>query len=236
MLGKNRLSASIVIPALQEEKYIGNLLSKIVSINPNLEIIVVDGGSTDNTVNIARKFTEKVYVLKERGIGKARNYGAHRASGDIIFFMDADVEPPQDFLEKTLSAFKRSDTVGVTCNIMPKDPSLCELAFFKFYNLLLYIVSFLKPHSQGKFFAVKREAFLKIGGFNENLPCVEDHEMAFRLSKVGRVVFLRNLTVYESMRRFRKEGFLKVLKSWIINYISLILYDRTVSKSWEPVR
>lgn len=236
MSGRNRLSVSIVIPTLQEEKYIGNLLSKIFSIDPNLEVIVVDGGSTDKTVEVARGFTDKVYVLGVRGISRARNYGASKANGDIIIFMDADADPPPDFIKKVISAFKRRGIIGLTCNIMPKDPLPHELIFFKLYNLALFILSFFKPHSRGVFLAVRRDAFIRAGGFNERLPCGEDHEVVFRLSRIGRVVFLRNLVIHESMRRFRKMGFLKVLKLWIINYVWLILLGRTVSSSWEPIR
>lgn len=227
---------SIVIPTLQEGKYIGSLLAKIISVDQSLEIIVVDGGSTDGTIEVAKKFTDKVYLLNKRGIGRARNYGAFNASGDIIIFMDADVEPQKDFIEKVLSAFKDERVVGATCNIMPKGSSPLLVAFFRFYNLLIWLFSYFKPHSRGEFLAVRRKAFLMVGGFNERLPCLEDHDLAFRLSKIGKVIFLRNLTVYESMRRFKRMGFLKVLNLWVSNYISLMLLNRTISRSWEPVR
>lgn len=227
---------SVVIPTLQEGKYIGDLLSRLSKVNPPLEIVVVDGGSTDETVSIARKFTSKVYVLKERGIGRARNYGAHRSSGEIIVFMDADIHPPPNFLKKILSAFKKKEIVGATCRIMPKTPRLLEHAFFHFYNLLLRLFAHFKPHSRGEFLAVKREAFIRVGGFDESLPCLEDHELVFRLSKIGRFIFLNDLVVYESMRRFRRMGFLKVLKLWISNYLSLFLFHKTISRSWDPVR
>ncbi|MEM2321470.1 MAG: glycosyltransferase [Candidatus Bathyarchaeia archaeon] len=237
MRGKSGLSVSVVIPTLQEEKYIGSILSKLVNIDSSLEIIIVDGGSADRTVEIARRFTEKVFVLRERGIGRARNYGASRASGDIIIFVDADIDLPPSFLEKVLSAFKRNENVvGTTCNIMPKDPLPHEQVFFKLYNFIFSILLLLKPHLRGEFLAVRRDAFMKIGGFNEDLPCCEDHELAFRLSKVGRIILLRDLVVYESMRRFRRTGFLNVLKMWARDYISLLLFNRTISRSWEPVR
>ncbi|MEM2027510.1 MAG: glycosyltransferase [Candidatus Bathyarchaeia archaeon] len=230
------LGVSVVIPTLQEGKYIGRLLSKIVSADPSVEIIVVDGGSTDGTAEIARRFTDKVYVLNRRGIGRARNYGALKAKGDVIIFMDADVEPPPDFVDKVLSAFKDRSVVGATCKIMPGVSDASLKAFFIFYNLLLRLLSHVKPHSRGEFLAVRREAFLKVGGFDERLPCLEDHDLAFRLSRVGRILFLNDLTVYESMRRFKRMGFLNVLKLWLSNYISLLLLNRTLSESWEPVR
>ena len=227
---------SVVIPTLQEGKYVGKLLSRLSRIDPHLEIVVVDGGSTDETVSIAKKFAKKVYVINERGIGKARNYGAYKSSGEIIIFMDADIDPPPDFLKKILLVFSEKKVVGATCNIMPKNPSPSEHAFFRFYNLLLRLFAYFKPHSRGEFLAVRREAFFRVGGFDESLPCLEDHELVFRLSKIGKFVFLNDLTVYESMRRFRRVGFIKVLKLWISNYISLFLFHKTISKSWEPVR
>ncbi len=225
-----------MIPTFQEGKYISELLSKLIKADPDLEIIVVDGGSADETVKAAKAFTDKVYVLNKRGIGRARNYGAYRASGEIVIFMDADVEPPPEFIEKVASAFMEKNVVGATCNIMPKKPKILEHAFFHIYNLLLRLLTHFKPHSRGEFLAVRRKAFLRIGGFDEKLPCLEDHDLAFRISKVGRFIFINNLTVYESMRRFRRMGFLNVLKLWISNYISLLLFHRTISKSWEPVR
>jgi glycosyltransferase involved in cell wall biosynthesis len=230
------LKISVIIPTLQEGNYIGETLSVLAKSSKNLEIIVVDGGSNDETVDIAKKFTDKVYVFNERGIGRARNHGACKASGDILIFMDADVQPSTDFVEKILSAFRDRNVVGVTCNVMPRDPRPPEAAFFRFYNFLLRFFAHFKPHSRGEFFAVRREAFLKIGGFNENLPCIEDHDLALRLSKIGKIIFLKNLTVYESMRRFRQMGFLKVLKLWISNYIFYLLFNRTISSSWKPVR
>ncbi|MCX8170525.1 MAG: glycosyltransferase [Candidatus Bathyarchaeota archaeon] len=230
------MRASVVIPTLQEGKYIGRLLAKIAGVNPRLEIIVVDGGSTDGTVEAAKSFTDKVYVLNRRGIGRARNYGALKANGDVIIFMDADVEPPPGFVDRVLLAFEDKRVVGATCNIMPKGSSPFLSAFFLFYNLLLRLLSHIKPHSRGEFIAVRREAFLKVGGFDERLPCLEDHDLAFRLSKIGRILFLSDLTVYESMRRFKRMGFLRVLRLWVSNYIFLLLFNRTLSKSWEPVR
>ncbi|MEM2341591.1 MAG: glycosyltransferase [Candidatus Bathyarchaeia archaeon] len=236
MSERNSLRISVVIPTLQESEYIGDMLSDLVKSSKDLEIIVVDGGSTDGTVDIAKRFTDKVYILDKRGIGRARNYGASKANGDILIFMDADIKFPIDFAEKIILAFRDKNVIGVICNIMPLDPSPFEEAFFRFYNFLLHLFTYFKPHSQGKFFAVRREAFLKVGGFNENLPCIEDHDLALRLSKIGRIVFLSDLTVYESMRRFKRMGFLRVLKMWISNYISYLLFNRTISKSWEPIR
>jgi glycosyltransferase involved in cell wall biosynthesis len=96
---------SVIIPTYQEEEYIAATLSKLVNIKSLFEIVIIDGGSQDNTVDIAKKFTDKVYQIEKRGISKAKNHGAIKASGDILVFLDADVYPPPNFAEKVLETF-----------------------------------------------------------------------------------------------------------------------------------
>jgi len=227
---------SVVIPTFQEGKYIAVTLSKLVNIKPIIEIVVVDGGSQDNTVNIAKKFTDKVYQIQERGISRARNHGAKQANGDILLFLDADVYPPPNFVEKVLETFNNPKVVGATCHIMPTQSRLAELAFFKFYNLLIQLCTKFKPHSRGEFLAVRKNDFLKVNGFDENMPCLEDHDLAYRLSKRGKFMFIRDLIVYESMRRFRKLGFFKVVGTWFTDYLFFVLRGKPLSKVWQPVR
>jgi len=230
------VKVSVVIPTFHEGRYIGGLLSKLSKAGPNFETIIVDGGSTDDTVKVAEQFTDKVYVINQRGIAKAKNFGAHESRGEIIIFLDTDVTPPSDFVEKTVRTFRDRRVVGATCNIMPMNPKTSEFAFFKFYNRLLQFLTKIKPHSRGEFLAVRKEAFIKVGGFDEKLPCIEDHDLALRISKLGKFCFISDLCVYESMRRIRKSGLLNVLKTWTVDYVSYLLFRRTVSKVWVPVR
>jgi len=229
-------AVSVVIPTFREEKYIAATLSKLVNIKSSIEIIVVDGNSEDNTVKIAKRFTNRVYQIQERGISKARNYGARRANGDILVFLDADVNPPPDFVETVLKTFNDETVVGATCYIMPAQPRFAETVFFLFYNLLILLCSSFKPHSRGEFFSVRRREFLKANGFDESMPCLEDHDLAYRLSKRGKFVFIRGLTVYESLRRFRKLGLFKVVRTWLIDYLSFMLRRKTISRVWQPIR
>jgi len=230
------LIISVVIPTFQEGRYLARVLSRVNEAKPPVEIVVVDSGSKDNTVEIAKQFTEKVYPIRERGISKAKNYGAQQANGEILIFLDADVKPPEDFAEKVRGAFNDTTVVGATCHIVPEHPNLSEAIFFQFYNLLIRICSKLKPHSRGEFLAVKKGSFLAVGGFDETMPCLEDHELAHRLSKLGKFVFIKDLVVYESLRRFRKLGFFKVVGTWITDYISYMLRGKPISKVWSPVR
>ena len=227
---------SVIIPTFMEEQYIAILLSQLAKTEHPIEVIVVDSASQDKTVEIAKRFTEKVYQINERGIAKARNYGANHASGNLLVFLDTDVKLPINFVEKLFDTFNDVTVVGATCRIMPEHGTFFEKAFFKFYNILIQITAKFKPHARGEFFTVRKREFMQVGGFDDSLPCLEDHDLAHRLSKLGKFVFINDLTVYESMRRFRKLGFSKVVGTWITDYMFLLLRGRPLSKMWQPVR
>jgi len=233
-LKKEKISA--VIPTYMEEQYIATLLSTLAKIDPPIEIIVVDSASQDKTVEIARCFTEKVYQIRQRGISRAKNYGAKKANGDILVFIDADVQLNTDFVTKVLKTFNEMRVVGATCNVMPLKATFNEIAFCRFYNFLIRIVNRFKPHSQGKFFAVRREFFSRVKGFNEDLPCLEDHDLVFRLSSLGKIAFIRDLTVYEFPRRFRKLGLHRVVMTWVLDYISFMVRGKPISKTYSAMR
>jgi len=231
-----KVKISAVIPTFMEEQYIATLLSTLTKIEPPIEIVVIDSVSQDRTAEIAKHFTKKVYQIRERGIAKARNYGASHTTGNLLVFLDADVKLPMNFAEKLYKTFKDTKVIGATCHIMPEYGTFAERAFFKFYNILIQTTSKFKPHARGEFFAVRKREFVKVGGFNESLPCLEDHDLAHRLLRLGKFVFINDLTVFESMRRFRKIGFSKIVGTWITDYIFLSLRGKPLSKVWQPVR
>jgi len=231
-------TVSVIIPTLQEEKYIAKTLSNLKKVTTPIEVIVVDGGSLDKTLEVARRFTDKVYSISKRGISTGRNYGAKHASGEILVFLDADVIFPPDLVEETQRVFEDAGVVGATCSIMPS-PSHSRLdvtLFFYFYNALIKVFTGIRPHSRGEFFAVRKSAFLRVKGFDESMPCLEDHDLANRLSRLGRFVFIPDLTVYESLRRFQRLGFWRVVGTWLMDYIFFTLRRKPVSGVWKPVR
>jgi predicted glycosyltransferase involved in capsule biosynthesis len=89
---------------------------------------------------------------------------------------------------------------------------------------------------RGECQVVKRKTFEQIGGYNESIAAGEDYELFLRLEKTGKIRFVREVTVFESPRRFRKYGYLSISLLWFINGVSVLLFDRSVTDEWKPVR
>ena len=232
---------SVVIPVLQEEKAVGTILTSLLEADPNIEVTVVDGGSTDRTVETAKHYTDKVYVLRERGVSKARNYGATHAKGDILLFLDANVIVPPHFANTIDDVFSCSRIVGATCHNKPLNPKLSELIFFRILNVCIrFSMNVLPPtrfkfYPSGAFIAVRKEMFERIGGFNENTTTSEDSDLVYQLSKRGKFVFINALAIYESMRRSRQVGLFKLFRAWIRNYLIFLVHG-TTSHEWIHIR
>jgi glycosyltransferase involved in cell wall biosynthesis len=233
---------SVIIPTLEEERYIGKTLACLAKFVPEIEIIVVDGGSKDRTVEIARRYTDRVFKISERGISKAKNFGAKHSQGGILVFVDADVTVSDDFLQKMVRIFQNPSVVGATCKIMPAQPKMLEFIYFSLLNLLIHFSIGALPKtrfklgSRGEFFAVRKKEFLKIGGFKEKIACLEDFDITFRLFELRKFAFAKDLVVYESLRRIRKLGFLYVLRLWATEFLVYLTYGVPRSQVWKVVR
>ena len=182
----------------------------------------------------------RLYKVKERGIARAKNYGAKKAEGDVLLFLDADVYVTKDVVKKVSQIFQDPFVVGATCSNYPVRPRFSELLFFKFYNALIRLALSLPliklRHSRGEFIAVRKTCFEKVGGFNERLACLEDADLAHRLSKLGKFVFIKDLVVYESMRRIRKLGLFRTVLLWFENWLFYVIKSDVAAKEWKPVR
>lgn len=201
---------SIIMPVLNEESELPHSLSKI-KLGRYEELIVIDGGSTDRTLKIARGFTSRVYSCS-KGRARQMNHGAERAEGKILLFLHADCLLPQgafELIRKTLSDPK---TILGAFDIRYREKGLCYRVIERGANLRSRITS-IAYGDQGMF--IKKQDFLMLGGFKD-IPLMEDIEFSRRAKKHGRIEFLREpITV--SARRFEKEGILfSVLRDWIL--------------------
>ena len=238
---------SIIIPTLQEEKALRDTLLQFTSSlrrQFNLEIIVSDGGSADNTVKIGREYADKIIVHSDKmkqNISMGRNQGAWVAQGDVLIFLNADViiEDPNKFFSLMLNAIGGDQIVAATCNvnIYPAQERISDWMFHNFFNGYFWLLNLLgMGMGRGECHVIKTEVFKKVNGYNEMMAAGEDYELFLRLHRLGKIKFVRQLTVFESPRRFRKYGYLWISILWFINALSVFLFDRSMVDEWKPVR
>jgi len=217
---------SIIIPTLNEEKYLPNLLASIIkkqSFQGDYEIIIADADSKDKTIQIAKKFgCEIIEGGNSPAIG--RNKGAEIAKGDLLLFLDADVILPKDFLTKSLREFKmRNLDIATFCLVPQTKNEFKKFLFDVFYNLpILIFEKFLSHGSQA--ILVKKEIFQKVGGFDKDIKFAEDHSFVRKAKKFGRFGVLRSTNVFSSLRRFEKEGWLKLYSKYLLAEIYMVLF------------
>ena len=203
---------TIVAPTLNEESNIRFLLDSVSKqTNGDSEIVVVDGGSSDRTVAIAKSYNARLIVEKGLREFPSRNIGASVASGEILLFTCADVIFPPDLLEKIVAEFRDERLVAITG---PDIPSASVLANIEYglYNFLRWLFCVVPGRSKRfststNFLAVKKIYFDKTGGFISDIN--GDGLMGQRLSEMGIVKFSMDKKVFISSRRFQKMGFFK---------------------------
>ncbi len=225
----NLCSLSVVVPTFNESLNISKTLRYIRCIDPLVEIIVVDGGSTDGTIEIAKKYADKLIKNKTGTIGGARNLGAKLAKGEVILFVDADTLPHIEFFEKLRSICSRDhNVVGVGCLIMPRGLNFFENLFFYFLNFIVFLsVKVKRPSIAGSCVAYRRKEFWKIGGFDVERAASEDQDLSIRISKTGDVIFFPRIVAYTSSRRLRQLGFFGLLLDWSKTTINFLLGIKT---------
>jgi S1-C subfamily serine protease/glycosyltransferase involved in cell wall biosynthesis len=213
---------SIIIPTLNEEKYLPILLSQIKKQNfSDYEIIVADAGSSDKTVEIAKSFGCK--VVKGGLPSKGRNEGAKIAKGDIFLFMDADnIYLPDGFFEKVISDFEKRNLGVASFPIYPKGNLIDKICYF-FYNKFIEI--FQNWIALGfNSVLMRKEIFEKIGGFDEKVVFAEDYDVIRRAAKISKFGFIKTRPVLTSSRRFERDGRLKTYGKYLLAGIYILLF------------
>jgi glycosyltransferase involved in cell wall biosynthesis len=184
------VSISIIIPALDEEKMIGRCLDSLTRLafaRDRFEVLVVDNGSQDQTVAVAESFKDRLNlkVLQHAGvrISALRNLGARAAAGDILAFLDADCLAPADWLDR-IFALVPADDAGVlgAYYLLPEDSSWVGRTWHRYQEAPK---SGEVSHVPAGDLVMRREDFLKLGGFDETIQTNEDYELCERARKAG---------------------------------------------------
>jgi glycosyltransferase involved in cell wall biosynthesis len=239
------LKLSIVIPTLKEEGYIEGTIKQFEHLSIPHEIIVSDGGSDDKTVEIAKRYTEKVIVNND-GMptpAKQRNSGAALATGEFLCFTDSSVRIPdiQQFFERAFAKFDADqELVAITGpqNIFPEIETFWDKFFLGIQNLLIRIQNNILPigAGTGKFMLMNRASFIEIQGFNEKLVAGEDLNLYLKLRRVGRTRYCPDQAILYPGRREHGLGWPKLLWIWTTNVLWIWIFGHTWIKEWNPVR
>lgn len=207
---------SIIIPTLNEEKYLPRLLRSIKSQDfEDFEIIVSDGNSQDQTQSIAKKFNAKLVINQKRSPAHQRNHGAEFAQGSILLFLDADAILPKNFLSSVINEFINKNLDIASFDFEPDTKKILYKLYAWFYISVCFIFQYIKPVSIGAGIMIKKNLHEKINGFDPNIFIGEDHDYSQRAGKLGKFRIINSKKVFFSMRRFEKHGAFKTLIKWL---------------------
>ncbi len=239
---------SIIIPTLNEEKLLPRLLEVIDNADLrkkyNYEIIISDGGSSDKTLKIAEKHADIILKNKDgfnQNISMGRNVGANAANGEILIFYNGDIyiKNFEAVFTAIINSFLKHKYLAMTCcvKVFPEEQKFVDIVFQTFYNYYFHFLNIIGlGMGRGECHIIKKSVFDDYGGYNEDLAAGEDFDLFRRIRKDGKILFARNLTVYESPRRYRKIGHFRILFTWLINSIYIIFAKSSKSTEWKEVR
>lgn len=197
---------SIIIPILNEQDFIGILLQHL-QINSSAdtikEIIVVDGGSTDNSEQIVKKFPSVKFLKSEKGRAKQMNFGANHSSGTILYFLHSDSFPPEHFDQHILKEVEKGNKAGCFRIQFDSDHWWLRLASW----LTQFHWRACRGGDQSQF--ITKELFDDIGGFDENYIIYEDNILINELFARKQFVVI-NKKLQTSARLYRKHGVWKL--------------------------
>ncbi len=211
---------SIVIPTLNEARDLPVLLESIGAQEfADYEIIIADAGSTDGTRETAARHGARVVEGGRPGAG--RNRGAEAASGDFLFFLDADVKLPDGFLARAAAEIEERFLDLATCRYVPDSPLRTDRLLHAFANLYIAISQYgPTPHAAGFCIMISKRLFDRIGGFNEEMRNNEDHDLVARAARFRPLYVISELHVTVSVRRLEKEGRLGLIRKYMLSELS----------------
>lgn len=215
------MQISVIIPVLNEEAVIGACLAQFCGVE-DVELIVVDGGSTDDTQEVVEALGRAQWVqVGKAGRALQMNAGVERATGDVFLFLHADTFLPSDGLMLIRDSLRVFGVVGGRFRLGLSEETI-GFRLVAFFSTLRSRYLGITYGDQGIY--VRREIFNAVGGFPP-LQLFEDSEFCARVARIGKFVML-NARVCSSTRRWRKWGFVRtVVEMWVLR----LLYACSVS-------
>lgn len=224
---------SVIIPAFNEERYLGETLASLNRAKAFLqsegglpaEVIVVDNGSDDSTADVARSLGATVARERQHNVAKVRNSGAKLSHCDVLVFVDADTVVPDKLLSRIVEAMSDAACFGGAVDTDYRPMKLTVRVYLQFWRIL----GKLAGMAQGATQFCRRDLFFALNGYDETLFMGEDVDFHWRLKRIakrqnGHIVFIEDLRVVPSSRRFDQWGFWRTL-IWT-NPLFILLFQR----------
>ena len=243
---------SFVIPAYNEQAYLGDCLRSILAQSEKLapgnevEIIVVNNASTDSTAEVARSFPGVIVVDEQRkGLTFARQAGFDRATGTLIANVDSDSRLTPGWLDQVFSTFTAEPKLLALSGpvdyygLPPVQRQLVRVFYVLSYVVYITNRYILRVGSmvQGGNFVLTRHALELIGGYNTTIAFYgEDTDIARRLHEHGQVRFTFKLKMLTSPRRLEKEGVIRTAWRYTLNYLWITFFKRPFTNTYTDHR
>lgn len=192
-LGAQRPRLSFIVPVYNDQANIARCVRSIAALHSfrqdDDEVIILDNGSTDDTHQILHQCSFQFEVIEHLHVSALRNRGAQMAKGDLLAFVDSDVELFPEWLENSLDAFEDPLVVAAGCfPEVPTDATWVQRSWDIQQRGCQPTTSFSIAWLPSMNLIVRREAFESIGGFNEDLETAEDVDLCYRLANHGTIM------------------------------------------------
>ena len=246
------MKISIVAPNLNERRFLFTFLESLVDQTfRNFEIIIVDGGSSDGSLEMLRRYTARlrmrVLIDRTRNIGYVRNVGSFLAQGDLIFNTSTDTYFVPDLLQKVALIFLDPEVIAVSGRTLPINSGLVSVLAYTAFDLIRYLFTVApwplhKFRPAGNFTCIRNDVFRALGGFPE-VKINEDGLLGQRIDDFmrgqiseldpARVVFRLDLFVGHHAKRFQKKGGLKAMAMYVYVFANMLPFLRPLFRHIE---
>lgn len=229
---------SIIITTLNEEKFLPRLLLDLKrQKNKDFEVILVDGGSSDKTLAIAKQYQKKIsnfkiFTSKVKHFIHQRNYGAEKANGRYLLFIDADIQLKVSYLEEINKEIEKSKSKFLTTYQRADVKNKLDSFLMELTNYTLELLSIMgKPMAPGYNFIVRKDVFAKAGKFNPKATLCEDHELSMKIFDKGeQLTIVPHHLLKWSFRRIRKDGRLPIIVRYTMATVYVLMFGKVTHK------